>query len=96
MSQPHVLLQFFVYSHLPPHLARVSKPFAALAHELDDTLPDNAEKTTAIRRLLEAKDCAVRAVLYRESGSVSVHLAEPGTAAAFDEATGTERKAGEP
>ena len=58
------LLQFFSYQHLPPHLALVSKPFADLAAKLDTQLPDNAEKTVALRKLLEAKDCAVRAVLF--------------------------------
>jgi ferritin-like protein len=57
------LLQFFEYAHLPEHLQAVSKPFGDLAHHLDATLPSNAETTVALRKLLEAKDCAVRAVL---------------------------------
>jgi ferritin-like protein len=60
------LLQFFSYQHLPPHLALVAKPFADLAAKLDAQLPDNPEKTVALRKLLEAKDCAVRAVLFLE------------------------------
>jgi ferritin-like protein len=59
-------MQFFSYAHLPERLQGVSLPFFELASHLDATLPDNAEKTTALRKLLEAKDCAVRAVLYRE------------------------------
>lgn len=59
------LLQFFEYAHLPPHLQAVSKPFGDLAHELALILPANAESTTALRKLLEAKDCAVRAVLFK-------------------------------
>lgn len=58
------LLQFFTWAHLPAYLASVSEPFGALAQKLDETLPENAEKATAIRKLLEAKDCAVRAVLW--------------------------------
>lgn len=61
----HNLLQFFEYSHLPTHLQAVSQPFHDLAHGLDGDLPDNAEKTTALRKLLESKDCAVRAVIYK-------------------------------
>ena len=57
------LLQFFEYSHLPEHLQAVSKPFGELAKHLDATLPSNAETTVALRKLLEAKDCAVRALL---------------------------------
>ena len=59
------LLQFFAYAHLPAHLQAVSKPFGELAQVLNDTLPANIETTTALRKLLEAKDCAVRAVLFR-------------------------------
>lgn len=58
------LLQFFGFSHLPPHLRAVSEPFAVLAVRLVETLPSNPERTVAIRKLLEAKDCAVRSLLY--------------------------------
>ena len=61
------LLQFFKFDHLPPHLAAVSGDFYALACNLVTTLPRNPERTVALRKLLEAKDCAVRAVLYKES-----------------------------
>lgn len=37
--------------------------FAALAAELDKDLPSGPEKTTALRKLLEAKDCAMRATV---------------------------------
>lgn len=60
------MLQFFSYAHLPPDLARVSQPFAQLAQEIVDELPMNPERTVALRKLLESKDCAVRAVLYQE------------------------------
>jgi hypothetical protein len=59
------LLQFFAYEHLPPHLQAVSKPFGDMARSLAVDLPKNAESTTALRKLLEAKDCAVRSVLYQ-------------------------------
>lgn len=57
------LLEFFAYDHLPPHLAAVSRPFADLAHGLLTALPDSAELTAGLRKLLEAKDCAVRATV---------------------------------
>lgn len=59
------LLQFFGYAHLPAHLQAVSEPFANLAHLLVEKLPMNPELTVALRKLLEAKDCAVRAVIYK-------------------------------
>lgn len=54
--------QFFAYDHLPAHLQVVSKPFADLAGVIL-TLPRNPERTVALRKLLEAKDAAVRARL---------------------------------
>jgi hypothetical protein len=59
--------QFFTWSHLPPHLQEVSKPFGYFARQIIDTLPRNPERTVALRKLLEAKDAAVRAVLAKES-----------------------------
>lgn len=57
------ILKHFSYKHLPPHLAKVSKPFCELAHELEAALPASAEKSVALRKLLEGKDAAVRAAL---------------------------------
>lgn len=75
------LLQFFAYKHLPPNLQAISKPFCRLANAIihgeaiadgvpgeafGPPLPRNPERTVALRKLLEAKDCAVRAVLFKE------------------------------
>lgn len=60
------IMQFFTWEHLPQHLQEISKPFGVLADFLCEALPGNPEKTTALRKLLEAKDCAVRAKLYKE------------------------------
>lgn len=61
------LLQFFAYDHLREDLKAVSKPFGDLAHQIVETLPSNPERTVALRKLLEAKDCAVRAFLDKPS-----------------------------
>ena len=61
------LMQFFSYEHLPENLQLVSKPFCDLAVKLDSELPSNPEKTVSMRKLLEAKDCAVRAVLFKDA-----------------------------
>ena len=56
------LLRFFEYSHLPPRLQAVSRPLHDLAHEV--ALMETrygAELTAGLRKLLEAKDCLVRA-----------------------------------
>ena len=57
------IMQFFDYDHLPAHLRAVSEPFGVLARMIVDTLPRNAERTVALRKLLESKDAAVRAKL---------------------------------
>lgn len=57
------LSQFFSYQHLPPHLAAISKPFFELSEIIRTTLPYGPERSEAMRKLLEAKDCAVRAKL---------------------------------
>ena len=60
------LLQFFAYEHLPDRLREISAPFGALALNIVTTLPRNPERTMALRKLIEAKDCVVRARIYRE------------------------------
>lgn len=61
MSSP--IMKYFEYSHLPVHLQEVSKPVGDLGKVMDDLLPDCAEKSAGLRKLLEAKDCFVRAIL---------------------------------
>jgi hypothetical protein len=56
-------MRFFDYAHLPEFLQNVSKPFHDMAHQLNSSLPDCAEKSAGLRKLLEAKDCFVRVEL---------------------------------
>ena len=60
------ILQFFAYEHLPQHLQDVSRPFGLLAATIVENLPRNPERTAALRKLLEAKDAAVRALVAKE------------------------------
>ena len=60
-SVTHVM-QYFAYTHLPSRLQAISRPFAELADIVADG-PQSPETTVALRKLLEAKDCAVRAAL---------------------------------
>ena len=57
------LLQYFAYDHLPVHLRPTSQRFHDLAWRLAELVPHNAEHTVGLRKLLEAKDCYVRAML---------------------------------
>jgi hypothetical protein len=60
---PSTTIQYFGYTHLPEQLQKVSKPLSDLAHLMEETLPDGPEKSAGMRKLLEAKDCFVRAAL---------------------------------
>jgi hypothetical protein len=60
---PSTTIQYFEYAHLPEKLQEVSKPISELAKLMEETLPDGPEKSAGMRKLLEAKDCFVRAKL---------------------------------
>lgn len=57
------LMQYFEYDHLPEELQSVSKACQILANQIDLYLPEGPEKSAGLRKLLEAKDCFVRASL---------------------------------
>lgn len=59
-------MKHFNYSHLPERLQLVSRPFGELAKivlDMDRDDPNDPELEVALRKLLEAKDAAVRSVL---------------------------------
>ena len=56
-------MKYFDYEHLPDHLQEVSKSIGDIAREMNSSLPDSDEKEVGLRKLLEAKDCLVRASL---------------------------------
>lgn len=57
------IMNYFNYEHLPERLQAISKPICDAARQMDIDLPDGPEKSTGLRKLLEAKDCFVRAGL---------------------------------
>ena len=57
------IIKFFDYAHLPESLQEISKPIGDLVKKMENILPNNAEKSAGLRKLLEAKDCFVRAKL---------------------------------
>ncbi len=63
LKKKYPILQYFVYAHLPVHLQEISKPFSDMAWKFVQTLPQNPETSAGLRKLLEAKDCLVRAAL---------------------------------
>ena len=61
------ILEFFEYEHLPAGPVRdASKPFGKLATVMAEDWPDHPQTLEGLRKLLEAKDCAVRAVVSDE------------------------------
>lgn len=63
------LMRFFKFDHLPDALQEPSKSCSELAAKMDETLGESAEKTAGMRKLLEAKDCFVRARLLDQDAS---------------------------
>lgn len=64
---PNAIMAFFASDHLPdgpPHT--VALAFAEFAQLLDQKVKDGAEKSAGLRKLMESKDCFVRAVLHQE------------------------------
>lgn len=59
------IMEFFKYEHLPERLGKVSKELCELARKMNAELPACAETSAGLRKLLEAKDCFVRAELSR-------------------------------
>lgn len=60
------IMQFFAFNHLPEPMQAISKPFADLANYMLTHLPRNQERTKMLNKLLESKDCAVRAFIAKE------------------------------
>ena len=58
------MLKFFAYEHLPQKLQAASQPFHGLATHIEQSIQPGPERTVALRKLLEAKDAAVRAALF--------------------------------
>lgn len=61
--ETYPILRYFQFEHLPDRLRIVSRPFCDLAYQTAKDLPQGPEVAAALRKLLEAKDCAVRAMV---------------------------------
>ena len=70
---PSTTIKFFAYTHLPLELQKVSRPIGDLAHVMEAELPDGPEKSAGMRKLLEAKDCFVRAKLEQIEAQKAVY-----------------------
>jgi translation elongation factor EF-G len=66
VNEVHDILKYFAYSHLPERLQQISEPLCNVALWAADEL-DGPELLAGLRKLLEAKDCFVRAKVSQES-----------------------------
>ena len=57
------MLRWFAHDHLPADLKAVSAACSDLAETMANHLPEGPELTAGLRKLLEAKDCFVRAAV---------------------------------
>lgn len=63
------IARHFEYEHLPVQLQTISRPCHDLAQDMVDSLLDGPELTAGLRKLLEAKDCFVRAGIDASRGT---------------------------
>lgn len=63
MPKQSPILKYFEFGHLPSNLREISACVRNLAIAMENELPPGPEKTAGLRKLLEAKDCFVRAAL---------------------------------
>lgn len=64
LKEKERLLRWFDYRHLPQPLQATSERFHDLAVAIAHFIEPGPERTVALRKLLEAKDAAVRATLH--------------------------------
>lgn len=76
--QAEPLMQLFKHMHLPLHLRAISYPYCQLARQLA-ALPRNPERTVALRKLRESKDCAVTATLWVQPQAQPIAMPIPGS-----------------
>lgn len=61
MAKPKPIMQFFMDDHLPKDMRRITGAVRKLAMDMMSQLPDSEETDAGMRKLLEAKDCFIRA-----------------------------------
>lgn len=72
------MMRWFRWTHLPEALQPISRSVQALAESIDRALPESAEKTAGLRKLLEAKDCFVRAQIEADEAATEKRVEAPG------------------
>lgn len=58
---PSTTIKWFTTDHLSLRLLKIANPIKDLAEKMEAILPDGPEKSAGMRKLLEAKDCFIRA-----------------------------------
>lgn len=72
MRRSSPIMRHFRFMHLKgSFLQKISSSFFDLADQIDNQLPDGPEKSVALRKLLEAKDAAVRSAVEAEEDEMN-------------------------
>lgn len=67
-EQMYPIMRYFEFDHLSEPLRTVSSQFYFMAYKMADLMPYCPETSAGLRKLLEAKDCFVRAALENPNG----------------------------
>lgn len=57
------MIKWLSYEHLPKELQPIVQKYHNMGLIICGTIPSGPERTVALRKLVESKDCAVRAVI---------------------------------
>ncbi len=82
---PSTTIKYFAFAHLPQHLHPVSGTICDIAHKMEALLLDGPEKSAGMRKLLEAKDCFVRAALEKPKDAAPASTLPPHQQRVVDE-----------
>lgn len=77
MKQKKDPLRHFAYEHLPLHLREIGRQFHVLAREMIERFPAGSQRMVGLQRLLEAKDCFVRAAVDERNAALGPYDGKP-------------------
>jgi len=79
------IFKYFKYLHLPEKAQTVAKEFYHMAEWVDVNIPKGREKDKCLKKLCEAKDCAVNVFLPKKEEDKRCYFAPAGNKTPFDD-----------